>query len=294
MANKGRRMVFEEDIKNIGQGGGATYTAGANISISDQNVISATDTTYTASNGVKLVDNDIQADTTVMATNAYAQTAAAQAAQSAVQNGSITVDKNTTFTKLPGDYDSISEWFADVPVLQTNGFTDAATFGHPVIEGDQNASGFTYIDLAGTYIIRDTANNVNQLICTYTSNIGPTDTESSRASNLRHYLAFRSGNNDWSCPAVRYAGTLNIMQPGDPDPTVYATAIKLSRSIYFGSTTFNSTGISGQSIDIRIGKLKANYNAAVATPTTEGTYKLNIHVDSNGEVDTVSWVAETI
>lgn len=69
---------------------------------------------------------------------------------------------------------------------------------------------------------------------------------------------------------------------------VYATAIRLTRSIYFGSTAINANGVSGQSVDIRIAKLKANYNAAVATPTVAGTYKLNVRVDANGEVDQVS------
>ena len=41
-------------ISATGGGGGSTYTAGANIQISDQNVISATDTTYSAGSGLSL------------------------------------------------------------------------------------------------------------------------------------------------------------------------------------------------------------------------------------------------
>lgn len=288
MANKGKRMVSEDLIKQIGQGG-TEYTAGENITIED-GVISATDTAYNPGTGISISDQDvISVDTTTIATNAYAQTAA----ESAVRNGAITVDKNHYFIELPGDYSGdMDAWFADIPVLQTNGFTDAETFGHPVITGDQNAQGFEYLDLAGTFIIRDTANNINQLITTYSNNyFTAEDTAQQKASNLRHYLCFRSGNNDWSCPWTRYVGAVEFRYLVEDVPTVYATAIKISRSIYFGQTAFNANGVAGQSVDLRLGKLKANYNAAVATPTTEGDYMLKVGVDNNGEVDEVSWIA---
>ena len=48
----GKRMVSEDLIKKIGQGGGGTtYTAGDNITIKND-VISATDTTYTSGSGI--------------------------------------------------------------------------------------------------------------------------------------------------------------------------------------------------------------------------------------------------
>lgn len=115
-----------------------------------------------------------------------------------IKDNAIQVDKTHYFTALPGDYNGdMDKWFKDIPVLQTNGFTDADTFGHPVIEGNQNAGGFEYLDLAGTYIIRDTANNKNQLITTYgASYIIAEDTASGKASSLSHLLCYRTGNND--------------------------------------------------------------------------------------------------
>ena len=48
---QGRRMVKNDLIAEIGQGGGTTYTAGENITIED-GVISATDTIYNGGYGI--------------------------------------------------------------------------------------------------------------------------------------------------------------------------------------------------------------------------------------------------
>lgn len=90
MANKGRRMVFEEDIKRIGQGGGATYTAGTGIDIDTNNKISADIKEGTGINIVEeLSDNSLEigVDTNVVATNAaVAETYATQSALAGVNN----------------------------------------------------------------------------------------------------------------------------------------------------------------------------------------------------------------
>lgn len=59
----GTTMTGSTDIPEV-----KTYTAGTNISISAQNEISATDTTYTAGTGLDLTDTTFSADTTVLAT----------------------------------------------------------------------------------------------------------------------------------------------------------------------------------------------------------------------------------
>jgi len=46
--------ISDENVISATGGGGAAYTAGANISISDENVISATDTTYSAGTNVSI------------------------------------------------------------------------------------------------------------------------------------------------------------------------------------------------------------------------------------------------
>ena len=74
MANYGKRMVSEVDIAQIGQGGGAEYTAGDNITIED-GVISATDTTYTAGDGISITNNAISVDSTVALTSNLATVA---------------------------------------------------------------------------------------------------------------------------------------------------------------------------------------------------------------------------
>ena len=259
MANKGRRMVFEEDIKKIGEGSGSTYTAGEGITIENDEI-----------------SVDYDATGFVVAVNYNA----------------VGIDKNHYFVELPGDYNGdYDEWFKHIPVLKTNSFTDGPEFGHYIIEMDPNESGLSYLDLAGTYIIRDTANNINQLICTYSSNIiTAEDTAQARQGNLRHYLAYRSGNNSWSMNNVRYQGETEFryLDPTTQEPTLYITAHRVTRNNMFGQTSFGPNGIENQSVEIRIAKLKPNYNAAVAVPTTEGTYKMNVHVDSNGEVDNIS------
>ena len=53
----GKRMVRESKIKEIGQGGGTTYTAGDNITIED-GVISATNTIYGGGYGIYKDDAD--------------------------------------------------------------------------------------------------------------------------------------------------------------------------------------------------------------------------------------------
>lgn len=69
--NHGKRMVSEDLIAKIGEGGGGTtYTAGDNITI-ENNVISATDTTYTSGVGIYIqsdgnaIDLDYNDTTTV-------------------------------------------------------------------------------------------------------------------------------------------------------------------------------------------------------------------------------------
>ena len=144
-------------------------------------------------------------------------------------------------------------------------------------------------------MIRDTANDVNLLITTYTSGqINAEDTAAGKAGNLRHYLAYRSGNNDWSVVGVRYTGLCDFkyLDPDTQEPTTYISAHRMSRNNMCGVLGFNTSGVSAQSVELKLTKLKANYNPIVGTPTAEGTYKLNVHVDSNGEVDSISWVAE--
>lgn len=54
--------------KYVDDNAGKTYTAWANIQISAQDVISATDTTYTAGNWIDITNDEISVDTTVLAT----------------------------------------------------------------------------------------------------------------------------------------------------------------------------------------------------------------------------------
>lgn len=69
MANHGKRMVKESLIAQIGQG--TTYTAGDNITIDEDNVISATNTTYNSGVGIYIqsdgnaIDLDYNDTTTV-------------------------------------------------------------------------------------------------------------------------------------------------------------------------------------------------------------------------------------
>ena len=168
MANKGKRMVFEEDIKRIGEGGGTTYTAGDNITISADNVISATDTTYTAGTGISISDeNVISADTTVMATKSdtpdllsdYVTTGGNVYVQE--ETNPVTGDKTFKIATDPEAYPAvttlsyvlndqniyldsedvdtenktldISDFINSIPLLQTNDCSDFATLPNPKV-----------------------------------------------------------------------------------------------------------------------------------------------------------------
>ena len=75
-------------------------TAGENIQISDENIISATDTTYTAGNGLNLTGTEFSADTTVLAT----KTEVAPKLQTEVVAELPTTGKESKLYLTPKDY----------------------------------------------------------------------------------------------------------------------------------------------------------------------------------------------
>lgn len=308
MANKGRRMVFEEDIKRIGEGGGATYTAGDNINISAENVISATDTTYTAGDGITLdngefsanvkagygivVDTDETDDSLVVMTDDdYV----------AYKNEVVKV-RNLSFTSTPYDYEGETQlakcqaWYNDIPVLQTNSFTDANTFGHTVISGDATLQRADLIFFKGTFMLRDTANNTNVIYTTFGSNNMNAAT-SYTESNFSGFYLFRSGNNGYSVvDARRHSDTGITYDDGGGIAAAY-TACRFTRNATMPVFNLDSTKTAddGQSTSlIRTPKSKTNvnYSSQLQAPSAEGTYALQVTVDSDG-YPTFAWTAVT-
>ena len=126
MSNHGKRMVKENLIAQIGQGGGTEYTAGTGIDITEdvisvdttaiqekltagdnitisEGVISATDTTYTEGTGIDITANIISVDSTTIATKS---------------DLSVKVVPNPVLVgPSANDQDTITAWIKTLPIL---------------------------------------------------------------------------------------------------------------------------------------------------------------------------------
>ena len=219
MANFGRRMVNEELIAQIGQGG-TEYTAGDNITIED-GVISAVDTTYTASNGIKIENDDIQADTTVLATTAYANTAAGNAVTSGINT---LKDDNVIFPYFDGtdvdftdvSYDDentaldISNIINALPLIQSTETTDFADLTNEIkITTDQYNEQTKSFYLKGYGLIKATASN--QYLILITKDAALVAGTATNMSNITAKEFSRSGGDAYMVAKVR-ASKWNTLQ----------------------------------------------------------------------------------
>lgn len=118
----GSEMTGSTDIPEV-----KSYTAGTNVSISEQNVISASDTTYTAGTGLTLTGTQFSADTSVLAT----QTDLSSKQNTLTAGSNITISDNTisatdtTYSNFTGTDGTAAGTAGLVPAPAT---TDAGKF----------------------------------------------------------------------------------------------------------------------------------------------------------------------
>ena len=152
MANHGKRMVKENLIAQIGQGGGGSYTAGEGISIDENNEISAN---IKAGSGI-VVDTDLTDDSLVVMIDQedipyksdFATVATTGDYDDLLNKPTIPTVNDTAFIKL--DYDkcvttgpsqldqaTITAWIKTLPIFVSN--SDAESTGiNPVKERLKN------------------------------------------------------------------------------------------------------------------------------------------------------------
>lgn len=306
MANQGKRMVKENLIAQIGQG--TTYTAGTGIDITEdvisvdttsiqekltagdnitisEGVISAADTTYTAGEGIDITSNEISVDNNTVALKQDLEDLA-PALEEFIYNAN-------------GQTLGIDGFFATIPFIKTNDFTDTlnadgqyvdpAGNAHDVITLDQNDL-TTSVKLSGTFALRKTSSNTTYLVTTVKESIAKLLGTQSGTVSFNKLLAQRTGNNDlsfWYCRTAE-EGDATIYDGED-----YAFNVKIyrvTRHTYNQINTFRSSVNTGGMLgaNIRIDNMKANVNVA-STPTTSGTYTLQCIVDATGQVVAVEW-----
>lgn len=259
MSNHGKRMVKENLIAQIGQGGGSTYTAGDGIDITED-VISVDNTIVTDDELSAILDIYSKKDEVVI-------------------HKQVEYDVNPK-TVIDGG-GSLADWLADVPILKTNEFTDESTFGHPVITLDADDYSNKYGMIKGFFGIRDTANDVTKYFYSGSSNVTLSTTNSAK-----RFEFFRSGNNDYTIEGARWNGHFTLT-----DGTTTVDFIRFTRA-FFQKLTINKNPISMNTVMIRINNPKENVNYPTTTPSTAGTYVLQCTVDSNGQVSALEWVAK--
>lgn len=198
MANQGKRMVKENLIAQIGQGGGGgtpiqagtgidiTGTTTKTISVDNTVAMKIDIPTYTAgtdidiTDGVISVDGDFASEDQIINTPRYSFT-------------------TLPYVVLAEAGKTVEDWIALIPILKTKLFTDEDTFGHPVIEletWNYNNKQFLF---TGFFGIRDTANNITLYYSTANSNI----TTSTTSATFKPYIIERNGDNDFLVSKAR-------------------------------------------------------------------------------------------
>ena len=301
MANKGKRMVAEDLIKQIGQTG-PTYTAGTNISISDENVISATDTTYTAGFGIEINNGVIS--TNVDPSNGIIAYYTDQVLEIQTDN-SVVKKPQYQYTVKPGvnpvdpadpsqgTYTvTIADFLKDLPILMTGTFkpaTDATYGNNPVIDLVKDNPMENTVFLKGFFGIRDTDNDVINIMCTAGTNSSYDDT--ALIGKLQNAEITRYGTNNWKFKNVRTNRTVTFTESAT-STSIQVLMVGYADGTDTGVAATMANGEANVPIKIVNPVIGTNYAQQVVVPSTQGTYVLKATVDANGQVTNLQWVAE--
>lgn len=321
MANKGRRMVFEEDIKKIGQGGsGATYTAGDNISISADNVISATDTTYTAGYGIIIGDNNaVSVDTVAIPTNLDVATAISNSANAVMNEVNARTPLQISYPVNPKDvYDAlyaedptiteqqaITKWLKDMPVLvgrgegvksalETAGYTNVIEM---LVGQEIKCTGFFGLAAEGTSSPYAFANKV--YIFANAGSSASVNLWNNAAAKTTSFNGLKNGNQQYQFEHTRFryenTSLSSYVDPFNNQVQVQGLTSNFASTVVIAAKDGIPYGreIEGAIINTNAGYTPYNLNIAngMTLPTTEGTYTLKVTIDNTG-APTVAWVAD--
>ena len=307
MANFGKRMVAEDLIKQIGQGGGSTYTAGDGIAISEEDVIS--------------VDNTVALKSDL---SDYAKTADLATVATTGDYDDLTDKPDLTDYTKTKDYSLIPKCPNPVTMGPTSATTEAVQAWMktlPTIIGRSGSAGvealetlgFTnvinlnigdYIELQGYFnlVIESSSSPYGiQDIVTFTCENRTGTNSLVNRENINTVTAFKAANQDIVVNDARNRG-INTTLAGITNPvsgntgvTVYSIAPSPAFTLTLGIAS-NRAPIK----DVTFGFYTDYNNAGLATgtnyrdqaklPTTDGTYVLKVTV-TNG-VPTLSWVLD--
>lgn len=196
-----------------------TLTAGSNITISAQNEISATDTTYTAGNGLDLTGTVFSADTTVLATQtdlAGKQNTLTAGSNITISNDTISAT-DTTYSPFTGTDGVVAGTSGLVPApattdagkfLKADGTWDTAGGGGDTVYSTKTTSLDNYG--GAVYIGNKDSNQVAQLDPTTTDN------------HYKYFWALPGGTNPNN--VVPENGTIAILGLAEPGNS-YGVAI---------------------------------------------------------------------
>lgn len=299
MSNHGKRMVKENLIAQIGQGGGAEYTAGTGIDITEdvisvdttaiqekltagdnitisEGVISATDTTYDAGDGI-----NISAADTITVDMQYV-------------NSNISVEgvplQPTPVTVGPAFNDEavITAWVKSLPVLmgrgsnsasqlQQLGFTNLvqATVGQEVLMKGYFAVAIE--DGSSPYAV------TKVVVCTTENRTGSSSIVGK--NNTNSIKVIKTANQSYMSYDSRFRGTNTSLTAGiDPVSLqaleVYAEYSSPNKYMVFSLNNTKPFHVE-EYFGWKIGSPTSDdYSSGLAIPSTDGTYTLKVTVTS--------------
>lgn len=277
-----------------------TLTAGTNITIDENNVISATGgSTYTAGDGIDITNNEISVDNTVAlktdlpaavsgtndGTN-WTTLTIGNTTKNIPQGGSSSmspyINRVVSYTTRPINGEDNIAWFMNVPLLLTDRCTDSATFGHPIINLDTTAAN-NRIGIEGYFCMRDTANDQTTIFWTSTSN-DPFNT----VKPFRTFILNRKENSTVNVEKCRIR-SIAIIGVDNVQYTAYRLDMTANPDLKLG------TNGGSQLISLSVGNFDKNSNVTYieTLPTTPGTYVLKATVNDGGICTGIKWVLES-
>lgn len=272
MANFGKRMVAEDLIKQIGQGGGG----------SDLNLQAGTGISITT--GETADDKIIAVDETVIPNKSEVQSFAG----------------NYTNTLRP-EGTEIKTFIDSLPVFNLQFTTDIDTLPNEVkINLNQDDMNGNKIFGSGTFLVKDTANNTYILISTWNVTVS-NYVNPSKTPTFKTFIIERTGNSSVGLSGARvgnyWRSTSYYTYNGSPCTVVYIAVTRAPESQINVSTATTMSNTMRETLPtIDATDPISAYNVSVpnnptntAWPTTAGRYALRTDLD-NKDMPVYDWV----
>lgn len=185
---------------------------------------------------------------------------------------------------------TFDEFNANIPVLKTDKFTpetDTKFGNNPIIDVNKGTDArANSIYFKGFFAIRDTANDRTRYYCTTGANSSYQEYSLPDKTVVEEIV--RYGSNNWKVLDGRYNRLIEFVDPVSTE-SIFVDAISQADGT---ETSISADSVDYSDVGIKILPPKAgkNYAQLIRTPIVEGTYTLQCTVDSNGQVDTFTWV----